>query len=100
MYPQNWADIAYEIKEANHWRCAACDKQCRRPGEAWRGWANTLTVAHYDHCYECPEVFAVALCAPCHLLHDAPFSWLSRRRHERLRRHMAGQLTLNGLYPF
>lgn len=94
LYPDDWNSVALAIKEANNWCCAECHKQCRRPGEVWDGWVNTLTVAHYYGDYDAPAAFCVALCAPCHLAHDAPYAWLSRRRHERFRRHIAGQLTL------
>lgn len=94
LYPDDWDSVATTIKEACDWQCQQCGKQCRRPGEVWDGWVNTLTVAHYYGDYDAPAAFCVALCAPCHLNHDAPFSWLSRQRNERFRRYMAGQLEL------
>lgn len=93
-YPDDWHDIATAIKNACDWQCMSCGQQCRRPGEAWDGHRRTLTVAHWDNVYDGPEVFAVALCSVCHLRHDAPFSWWARRRWQRHRQRMAGQLSL------
>lgn len=33
-YPPNWEEIALAKKEAAGWTCEACDRPCRRPGEA------------------------------------------------------------------
>ncbi len=79
LYPDNWDEIATEVKEEANWRCEECGRPCRRPGEVWmdfvmellRGsgpgdWYSqtfeeeageivekpqrfTLTVAHLDH---------------------------------------------------
>lgn len=92
LYPSDWPDIAYTIKDANDWRCMACDLQCRRPGELYLGWEYTLTVAHICQDYEASSVYVAPLCARCHLEFDAPHSWLARRRHLRMRRMLAGQL--------
>lgn len=94
-YPVDWPEIAALIKAANGWRCMACDKQCRRPGEMNLGWEYELSAAHYDGIYDAPEVFIVALCTPCHFQHDSPFVWVSRRRADRLRQHLAGQLQMS-----
>jgi len=94
FYPADWLDITQVIKAANHYECCACGRQCRRPGEFYLGWQYELTVAHYDNEYDAPAVFLVALCARCHLLHDAPFVWVARRRHCRQRQRQAGQLEL------
>lgn len=94
-YPVNWAIIAREVKEANNWRCLCCDKLCRRPGEMFLGWQYTLTVAHISQVYDAPVITVAALCLPCHLKMDAPYSWWARRRHLRIRRQRAGQLELS-----
>lgn len=88
LYPIDWPDIARLVKEANDWQCGECGLQCRRPGEFWLGWQYELTLAHYDQEYEDAAIFVVALCRKCHLLHDAPHSWRSRRRN-------AGQLNFS-----
>lgn len=95
LYPNNWHEIAYEIKEACGWRCTQCDKLCRRPGELNLGWQYTLAVAHITQDYDAPIVQVQPLCVPCHLKHDAPYSWWARRRHMRIRRWQAGQLEIN-----
>lgn len=94
LYADNWPTLAAEIKAANHFVCQECRRQCRRPGEMYLGWEYELTVAHYDNQYDAPAIFLVALCAPCHFLHDARFVWWARHRHERGRRQEAGQLVL------
>lgn len=93
-YPPNWPEIAAEIKAACNYVCQECGKQCRRPGEFYLGWEYELTVSHYDHVYDAPEIFCVALCIPCHFLHDCRHSWAARMRWQRLRQRQAGQLFL------
>lgn len=71
-YPENWKQIAAEVKEAAGWRCQQCGKQCRRPGEKLDTHRRTLTVHHKDHRPENSERGnLIALCAPCHLKADA-----------------------------
>ncbi len=94
FYPDDWPAIARAIKAANHWQCQACNMQCRRPGEFWLGWQYELTLSHYDQEYDGEAIFVVPLCIRCHLLHDAPFVWSARRRADRQRQRVAGQLEL------
>ena len=93
FYPDDWSLISALVKESNHYQCQACDRQCRRPEEPFDGHLRTLTVAHYDNVYEADWVLLVPLCVLCHLIHDAPFGWQARKRHERERRRRAGQLS-------
>lgn len=95
FYPVNWPALAREIKESCRWRCQECGQQCRRPGELYLGAQYELTVAHYNGDYDSESIFVAALCLPCHFRHDARYGWSARRRHERKRRQMAGQLELN-----
>jgi hypothetical protein len=60
FYPTNWRDLAHEIKTACEWRCLVCGRQCRRPGEPYRGWQYQLHVAHWWHEYESPTAFVAA----------------------------------------
>lgn len=94
-YPYDWDAISREVKEANGYVCQSCGTQCRRPGEPFDTHKRTLTVSHYFQDYESAEILVVCLCSICHLRHDAPFSWWARRRWERHRQHMAGQLAMN-----
>ena len=95
LYCHNWREVATAIKQACGWQCQVCGKQCQRPGELPLGWQYTLTVAHWNqHDYDAPTAFVVACCVPCHFRHDAPFVWHARRRAERYRQRLAGQLTL------
>jgi 5-methylcytosine-specific restriction endonuclease McrA len=76
LYPDNWDEIAVEVKESTNWTCQNCGKQCLFPGieryEAYKRdrtyWAiNTLTVHHIDHTpANCDRTNLIALCAPCH----------------------------------
>lgn len=93
-YPVDWRDVAFAVKDANGWTCAGCGKQCRRPGEPFDTHERTLTVAHWDHDNEEDNVFVVALCAPCHLRHDAERKGADRKR-KRIR--ALGQLEIGGL---
>lgn len=94
LYPNDWPAIALAVKEANNWCCQACGKQCRRPGELNLGWQFTLTCAHINQNYDSEISSVCPLCVPCHLKMDAPLVWVARRRRQRLRRHLAGQLML------
>lgn len=80
LYPADWDEIARAIKDAAAWQCQGCGQQCRRPGEPFDTHRRTLTVAHFDHEPSAEVVFVVALCAPCHLRHDAPRKAAQRRR--------------------
>lgn len=86
-YPADWKKIARAVKEAAGWKCQACGKQCRRPGEPLHGperagHVYTLTVHHKDHVPEhCDADNLIALCAPCHLKADAKHHAESRKRH-------------------
>jgi 5-methylcytosine-specific restriction endonuclease McrA len=72
LYPENWEEIAFEVKEEAGWKCEYCGKQCRRPGEAFDTHRRTLTVSHKDHTPgNCERKNLQALCAPCHLRYDA-----------------------------
>lgn len=80
-YPENWNQIAYQLKERVNWKCQKCGKQCRRPGEPFDTHKRTLTVAHLNHMPEDirPENL-MAMCAPCHLKYDAKQHAETRRR--------------------
>lgn len=92
LYPYDWPEIAYLVKAANHWRCQACDRQCRRPGEFYLGWEYELAVAHICQDYESESIHVAPLCARCHLVFDAPHSWIARLRNRRWQQRQAGQL--------
>lgn len=82
-YPTNWEEIARDVKDACDWVCQSCGQQCRRPGESFDTHRRTLTVAHWDHDTQAKEVFVVALCAGCHLRHDAPHKAKKRKKKRR-----------------
>jgi 5-methylcytosine-specific restriction endonuclease McrA len=75
LYPDNWEEIALEVKIAANWRCQACTKHCLEPHQVYEAhkanisaWATyTLTVHHIDHVpANCDRTNLIALCAPCH----------------------------------
>ena len=73
-YPENWSEIADNLKESVGWVCEGCGKQCRKPGEPFDTHKRTLTVHHKNHQPEdCRIENLIALCAPCHLKADAQF---------------------------
>lgn len=41
-YPKNWDAIALQIKEQAGWICDHCGKPCRRPGQTWDEFLETL----------------------------------------------------------
>lgn len=107
-YPDNWEAIALAVKNAAEWYCQQCGRPCRQPGEEWgyfaceasaMGWADdldhpqrfTLTVAHLNQDPSDNDPANLrALCAPCHLRHDAPY----RKANGQAKRERAGQLSL------
>lgn len=93
-YPLEWEAIARAVKQTCDWQCLQCDRQCRRPGEFYLGWRDTLTCAHITQDYDAPVVLVACLCTLCHLKHDAPLVWVARRRAQRWRMQRAGQLEL------
>ncbi len=61
-YPDNWGDIAKDIKERAGWRCEHCGHE-HDPATG-----HTLTVHHLDmHPPNCDYTNLVALCQRCHL---------------------------------
>lgn len=94
FYPEDWAEITALVKAANHYICQGCNRQCRRPDEPYDGPLRTLTVAHYDNVYDAPWCLLVPLCSGCHMVHDSAFGAIARRRHERVRRRLLGQLEI------
>lgn len=86
LYPKNWKEIAFQIKEKANWKCNQCGKQCRKPGEPFDTHKRTLTVSHLNHIpQDIREENLKAMCAPCHLRYDAKHhaeSRLAKREQE------------------
>lgn len=109
-YPDNWEEIAFEVKSEANWMCADCGRPCRPPGQSWPEFAFyvaelgywkdldhpqrfTLTVAHLDQNPSNNDPANLrSLCAGCHLRHDAPY----REANRQAKRERAGQLPLLG----
>ncbi|ABW31120.1 hypothetical protein [Acaryochloris marina] len=117
-YPDNWDEIALQVKDAADWCCTECGKPCRKPGVEWLHFSFwlmithpewfpitsereeqkpqrfTLTVAHLDQDPQNnhPDNLK-ALCAPCHLKFDAPF----RKANAFTKREWFGQMKLEDL---
>jgi hypothetical protein len=104
LYPENWREFAFALKDSQGWVCQDCGLRCRKMGESWQdfcdrtgvdvaqGWGRyTCNVAHLDQNPQnsAPENLRV-LCVVCHLQRDRPFHVSnSFRIRERL-----GQLNL------
>ncbi|MBD2534870.1 HNH endonuclease [Nostoc flagelliforme FACHB-838] len=80
-YPENWPDIALEVKQSVDWRCSKCQLQCIRPGDDTSELSRslrtalTLTVHHKNFLPEDNRRENLyALCTACHL------SFHTRRR--------------------
>lgn len=72
LYPKNWEQITFLVKEKAGWKCECCGKQCRKPGEPFDTHKRTLTVSHQNHIpQDVSNENLKALCAPCHLRYDA-----------------------------
>ena len=127
LYPENWDELALQIKTEANWCCTECGRPCRQPGESldeaiariersnhpkvselWdvvedaepvaRLGRFKLTVAHLDHePGNCDLNNLKALCAPCHGTYD--LKQMGRKRV--LKAERAGQLriddALNGM---
>lgn len=84
-YPDDWKEIATEVKEAAGWKCQKCTRQCRRPGEPFDTHRRTLTVAHINHCEgDCRPENLAALCPACHFEYDAPRKAMQRLARARI----------------
>lgn len=94
LYPENWREISHFIRDANLWQCQECGRQCTKPGEPYSGGTWVLTIAHFDQDYTGAHIFVAALCAGCHLRHDARQRRLLRFRQEWRRRYRAGQMQM------
>lgn len=116
LYPQNWEQIAYQVKQKAEWKCEECGRECRRSGEPVSEFTEriatgrlsecpvvaeflekptrfVLTVAHLDHRPEnCQRSNLRALCVPCHCRYD--LSQMARKKALKLERE--GQLNLFG----
>ncbi len=74
-YPENWLEIANEIKHLSHWHCENCGK-VHDPQAGY-----CLTVHHLDgDKANCKHENLAALCQRCHLRLQAQYkpgqSWL------------------------
>lgn len=126
LYPDNWEQIALEIKENAGWTCQECGKPCRVPGTSLKafiyasfpisnwdgvqrsfwGWTLfveeapqrfTLTVAHLDHNpANCEPDNLRALCSVCHLRYDAEHHAANAAETRRRQAEEAGQLPMLG----
>lgn len=77
-YPENWEEVALQVKTKANWTCSRCGLKCISPDEEnaptpstnRSEWAKrTLTVHHAD--YDPSNNHKnnlIPLCAPCHLL--------------------------------
>lgn len=93
-YPPDWEQIAAEVKEAAGWKCEACGKQCRLPGEPFDTHKRTLTVAHINHVEsDCRPENLLAACPACHLAYDR-----ERRRWQRLAKRRVARLQRETLF--
>ena len=48
LYPDDWEEIAFKVKDSAQWICAECGRPCRKPGESLGqmmkrvGWSSTM----------------------------------------------------------
>lgn len=87
LYPPDWDEIAFFVKDSADWVCQSCGLVCRRPGEPFDTHRRTLTVAHIwpeNHAPDAEVVCVAALCSRCHLRFDAARKAMKRRPQLRL----------------
>lgn len=98
LYPKDWNQIAFDVKERANWQCQHCGKICRKSGESLADFSNrmrgtdrevlekpqrfTLTVAHLDHDPSNPMARLAALCSVCHLRYDRENYAANRKRNK------------------
>lgn len=86
-YPDDWEEIATEVKEQSGWKCEQCERQCRLPGDPFDTHQRTLTVAHINHVeIDCRPENLIALCPRCHLAYDLQRKTLQRLARRRIAR--------------
>ncbi|WP_084227207.1 HNH endonuclease [Nostoc sp. KVJ20] len=76
LYPDNWSEIATEVKQQAQWHCQKCGLQCIPPGEKTshitrsKRSVYTLQVHHWDrNPANNHRGNLIALCSACHLLY-------------------------------
>ncbi|HAC62345.1 MAG TPA: HNH endonuclease [Cyanothece sp. UBA12306] len=72
IYPDNWDEIALEVKIKYQWKCAKCGLQCLSPNEKEEDKSlkakRTLNVHHSDYDPSNNHLFnLIPLCSACHL---------------------------------
>lgn len=117
LYPDNWDQLASQVKDAANWTCQECGRPCRKPGVRWGDFAVflnlkhpqwfiaevldqepkpqrfTLTVSHQDQNPSNNDPANLrALCSVCHLEYDKSATQQFRRRQVNLERQ--GQIRL------
>lgn len=115
LYPKDWEQMAFEIKQAAKWTCEGCGRPCLRPGESVSAFVARITadmplwltydpashprrfllsVAHLDHRPQnCDRANLKAWCCPCHCRYDLA----QMTRKKRLKAEREGQLRLEGI---
>lgn len=115
LYPADWEQMAFEIKQAAKWTCEGCGRPCLRPGESVPDFVQRLSdemplwliydpanhprrfllsVAHLDHRPQnCDRANLRAWCCPCHCRYD--LGQMSQKKS--LKAEREGQLRLEGL---
>jgi hypothetical protein len=126
LYPDNWEEIATEVKNAAGWKCQKCDRPCLKPNADWvsfcsnllhkgSGWYEEtfeydldgniiekkgrfiLTTAHLDHDpSNCKRENLKALCPACHLQYDLEEHIKNASGARYRKREQQGQLTIWG----
>jgi 5-methylcytosine-specific restriction endonuclease McrA len=73
-YPNNWQEIAFNIKQQSGWKCCKCGMQCIKPNEDTskltksERMMRTLTVHHSNYKPEDNRSEnLIPLCTACHL---------------------------------
>lgn len=68
MYPDDWKEIADEIKQQAQWCCEKCGLQCIKPGEKLKSRVYVLQVHHWNrNPADNRRENLIALCSACHL---------------------------------
>ena len=85
LYPDNWKELAWTVKESKNWCCQCCGKRCYKPGEIpddltrseWT--ADILQAHHRNHNPSDNRLENImCVCSACHLsLHRSKYSPVS-----------------------
>jgi len=95
LYPLNWSEIAYRIKQLRNWTCQECG---RHPPDYL---AKHISVHHLDHnTFNNEHSNLLVLCADHHFAYERLHRLYLRRKRKLCELQASGQQVLAGFNPY